>query len=197
LLLEQYFATAICTKMLNTIHNIYRFVDPVIYGDYPQSMKSAAGNRLPKFTEAQSNLLKGSLDFLGVNYYTTNYAEIATATTNGVNATYVTDRQTILTGMPQNYNHFFFYLQFKEYHILYYLTSFMYFVVTAYKNGTPIGTPVNIHKLFLPPSMRSTFLYFCELCCICIHFTEPIWCKWFCRRLRIGFLSILKDSMSC
>ncbi|MFQ6638077.1 hypothetical protein Gotur_012783, partial [Gossypium turneri] len=51
------------------------FMDPVIYGEYPKSMQSLVGNRLPKFTEAESKLLKGSIDFLGANYYTTNYAE--------------------------------------------------------------------------------------------------------------------------
>ncbi|XP_062174074.1 vicianin hydrolase-like isoform X2 [Alnus glutinosa] len=72
------------------------FVHPITYGDYPQSIKSAAGKRLPRFTEAQSKLLKGSIDFLGINYYTTNYAETAVSA-NGVNVTYVTDRQTTLT----------------------------------------------------------------------------------------------------
>jgi len=70
-------------------------------------MKFAAGNRLPKFTEAQSKLLKGSIDFLGINYYTTNYAETAVSA-NGVNVTYVTDRQTTLTSMNKNYDHFSF-----------------------------------------------------------------------------------------
>ncbi|KAB2001116.1 hypothetical protein ES319_D12G278400v1 [Gossypium barbadense] len=51
------------------------FMDPIIYGEYPKSMQSLVGNRLPKFTEAESKLLKGSIDFLGANYYTTNYAE--------------------------------------------------------------------------------------------------------------------------
>ncbi|AAG12761.1 cyanogenic beta-glucosidase, putative; 45933-43295 [Arabidopsis thaliana] len=32
------------------------------------------GDRLPKFTPKQSALLKGSLDFLGLNYYVTRYA---------------------------------------------------------------------------------------------------------------------------
>ncbi|KAH1075377.1 hypothetical protein J1N35_027705 [Gossypium stocksii] len=51
------------------------FMDPVMYGEYPKSMQSMVGNRLSKFTEAESKLLKGSIDFLGANYYTTNYAE--------------------------------------------------------------------------------------------------------------------------
>ncbi|XVF10001.1 hypothetical protein REPUB_Repub07fG0146600 [Reevesia pubescens] len=53
------------------------FVDPVIFGKYPKSMQSLVGSRLPKFTKAESKMLKGSIDFLGVNYYTANYAENA------------------------------------------------------------------------------------------------------------------------
>ncbi|XP_065631160.1 beta-glucosidase 12-like [Quercus suber] len=49
-------------------------MDPLTNGDYPHSMRSLVGDRLPKFTKEQSKLLKGSLDFLGLNYYTTNYA---------------------------------------------------------------------------------------------------------------------------
>lgn len=64
-------------------------------------MKSLVGNRLPRFTEAQSKLLKGSLDFLGVNYYTTNYVESAPSS-NGVNVSIVSDRQATLTGMLKN-----------------------------------------------------------------------------------------------
>ncbi|PIA43806.1 hypothetical protein AQUCO_01800092v1 [Aquilegia coerulea] len=51
------------------------FMDPITYGKYPESMKSLVGNRLPNFTREQSDMLKGSCDFLGLNYYTANYAE--------------------------------------------------------------------------------------------------------------------------
>ncbi|GMY22312.1 vicianin hydrolase-like [Fagus crenata] len=72
------------------------FAHPITFGDYPQSIKVGARNRLPKFTEAQSNLLKGSIDFLGLNYYTSNYAESAPST-NSVNVTFITDKSTTLT----------------------------------------------------------------------------------------------------
>lgn len=39
-------------------------------GDYPESLKSCAGGNLPKFTPEQSQLVKGSTDFLGINFYT-------------------------------------------------------------------------------------------------------------------------------
>ncbi|XP_042480091.1 beta-glucosidase 12-like [Macadamia integrifolia] len=50
------------------------FMNPLTYGDYPQSMISLVGDRLPKFSKKQSRMVKGSLDFLGLNYYTANYA---------------------------------------------------------------------------------------------------------------------------
>lgn len=49
-------------------------MDPLTFGDYPKSMKSLVGKRLPTFTKQQSELVKGSFDFLGSNYYTANYA---------------------------------------------------------------------------------------------------------------------------
>lgn len=48
--------------------------DPVWFGDYPDSMKEALGDRLPTFTNEQKALLKGSADFWGMNHYTSKYA---------------------------------------------------------------------------------------------------------------------------
>ncbi|KAL7126073.1 hypothetical protein ABFS83_14G161100 [Erythranthe nasuta] len=50
------------------------FIHPVVYGEYPKTMRPIAGSRLPRFTTEQSALLKGSYDFIGLNYYTGNYA---------------------------------------------------------------------------------------------------------------------------
>ncbi|GMI87428.1 beta glucosidase 40 [Hibiscus trionum] len=50
------------------------FLDPLMFGDYPSSMITRVGSRLPRFTTAESALLKGSLDFVGINHYTTFYA---------------------------------------------------------------------------------------------------------------------------
>ncbi|MDF3129825.1 GH1 family beta-glucosidase [Kiritimatiellaeota bacterium B1221] len=50
------------------------FTDPVIFGDYPAIMRERLGDRLPHFTPEQSEMLKGSSDFLGLNHYTTHYA---------------------------------------------------------------------------------------------------------------------------
>ncbi|KAM0939863.1 putative glycosidase [Dioscorea sansibarensis] len=50
------------------------FMDPIVNGDYPFIMKALVKDRLPCFTEEQSKMIKGSYDFIGINYYTTRYA---------------------------------------------------------------------------------------------------------------------------
>ncbi|KAG5240183.1 beta-glucosidase [Salix suchowensis] len=50
------------------------FIEPLILGDYPISMRNRVGDRLPKFTKNDAALVKGSLDFVGINHYTTFYA---------------------------------------------------------------------------------------------------------------------------
>lgn len=50
------------------------FYNPIVHGDYPESMKIRVEDRLPKFTEEERDLIKESFDFLGLNYYTAAYA---------------------------------------------------------------------------------------------------------------------------
>lgn len=50
------------------------FADPQVFGQYPKEMTDRiTGGRLPTFNESMSKLLKGSYDFLGLNYYYSNY----------------------------------------------------------------------------------------------------------------------------
>ncbi|XP_047059687.1 beta-glucosidase 3-like isoform X1 [Lolium rigidum] len=48
-------------------------LDPLVFGDYPEVMKKNVGSRLPSFTKNQSELIKGSLDFIGINHYYSLY----------------------------------------------------------------------------------------------------------------------------
>ena len=50
------------------------FADPVYFGDYPTIMRKTCGDRLPRFTKAEKQLLKGSSDFFGLNHYSTHMA---------------------------------------------------------------------------------------------------------------------------
>ncbi|XP_051145086.1 beta-glucosidase 12-like [Andrographis paniculata] len=71
------------------------FMDPIVDGDYPKIMRSIVGHRLPQFTKSQSSMLKGSFDFIGLNYYTGKYAspivnhnqDVSSTTDNMVNLT--------------------------------------------------------------------------------------------------------------
>lgn len=49
------------------------FLDPLFLGKYPLSMKKLVGERLPEISQGMSKLLVGSLDFVGINHYTTLY----------------------------------------------------------------------------------------------------------------------------
>ncbi|CAH2058006.1 unnamed protein product [Thlaspi arvense] len=53
----------------------FMHMNPTVYGDYPEVMKKIVGKRLPSFTESQSRKLKGSFDFIGINYYSSVYAK--------------------------------------------------------------------------------------------------------------------------
>ncbi|XP_047956976.1 putative beta-glucosidase 41 isoform X5 [Salvia hispanica] len=49
------------------------FLDPLLLGNYPLSMQKLVGERLPKIGPKLSQFLKGTLDFIGINHYTTLY----------------------------------------------------------------------------------------------------------------------------
>ncbi|XP_045831956.1 hydroxyisourate hydrolase-like isoform X1 [Trifolium pratense] len=44
-------------------------MEPLIYGDYPISMKKNIGARIPTFTSCESKQVQGSYDFIGVIHY--------------------------------------------------------------------------------------------------------------------------------
>ncbi|XP_061342184.1 non-cyanogenic beta-glucosidase-like [Gastrolobium bilobum] len=49
------------------------FMEPLTKGDYPKEMRALVGRRLPTFSTEQAALVKGSFDFIGLNYYSSNY----------------------------------------------------------------------------------------------------------------------------
>ena len=57
------------------IRHCYRYLHPLLIGEYPETMKRIVGSRLPSFTKAESNNIKGSVDFMGLNYYSSFYAK--------------------------------------------------------------------------------------------------------------------------
>ncbi|KAJ9158699.1 hypothetical protein P3X46_024260 [Hevea brasiliensis] len=49
------------------------FMEPLKSGTYPADMVARVGKRLPKFSKEESLMVKGSFDFIGLNYYTSKY----------------------------------------------------------------------------------------------------------------------------
>ncbi|EFJ31443.1 hypothetical protein SELMODRAFT_408050 [Selaginella moellendorffii] len=47
----------------------------ITFGDYPQSMRLYVGDRLPAFTVEESRDLRNSMDFVGLNHYTSRYTQ--------------------------------------------------------------------------------------------------------------------------
>ncbi|XP_021747075.1 beta-glucosidase 12-like [Chenopodium quinoa] len=73
------------------------FMDPITKGEYPHTMQSLVKVRLPKFSAEQSRMVNGSFDFLGLNYYTANYAAYS-PDLKQAKPSYITDpivRQTV------------------------------------------------------------------------------------------------------
>lgn len=81
------------------------FADPVYTGDYPAVMRERLGRRLPQFTDNEKNLLKGSVDFLGLNHYSTMYAAQApgakTANAGLDNTGLSEDQEVVLSSDPR------------------------------------------------------------------------------------------------
>ncbi|CAN1809439.1 Beta-glucosidase 11 [Linum perenne] len=56
-------------------YHLFKFMDPITFGNYPRTMVELLGSRLPNFTDEESRLLRKSYDFLGLNYYTGYYVK--------------------------------------------------------------------------------------------------------------------------
>ncbi|KAF2319362.1 hypothetical protein GH714_015127 [Hevea brasiliensis] len=77
------------------------WMDPMTYGTYPRTVRDLVGDRLPKFTDEESKLLRGSYDFLGLQYYTSYYAK-PNATVDPNHIRYKTDNH--ITETPYDYD---------------------------------------------------------------------------------------------
>ncbi|KAL2931525.1 Beta-glucosidase 47 [Bienertia sinuspersici] len=51
------------------------FLDPIMFGEYPAEMRKILGRNLPRFTKNEKKILIKALDFIGVNHYTSFYAQ--------------------------------------------------------------------------------------------------------------------------
>ena len=151
----------LCFKLLKEF--VCRFMQPMTTEEYPLSMVSFVGNRLPKFTREQSKILTGSFDFIGVNYYTSNYAANIPHSNNDTSkSTYFKDTHVNLTSrnfhLVQNSWRIIHYIYILWYFALIFSTffdvkRFLLWLITAERNGIPIGPRVSktLFQLSLHP----------------------------------------------
>ncbi|XP_022144517.1 beta-glucosidase 42 [Momordica charantia] len=60
------------------------YLHPIYYGDYPEVMREQLGDNLPKFTEEEKELIMNSVDFVGLNHYTSRFiADVAESPDQG------------------------------------------------------------------------------------------------------------------
>ncbi|CAD5166982.1 furostanol glycoside 26-O-beta-glucosidase [Musa acuminata AAA Group] len=67
------------------------YMDPLVYGDYPFIMRALVKERLPYFTNDEAEMIKGSYDFIGLNYYTSRYAKATPMSPNYTPILSITD----------------------------------------------------------------------------------------------------------
>ncbi|XP_038898509.1 beta-glucosidase 18-like [Benincasa hispida] len=57
------------------IFNFAWVYDPLVYGDYPKEMREILGSQLPSFSDFEKSIIRGSVDYICVNHYTTFYTK--------------------------------------------------------------------------------------------------------------------------
>ncbi|CAH2063441.1 unnamed protein product [Thlaspi arvense] len=64
------------------------FMSPIVNGKYPAEMVNhVKDGRLPTFTAEESSMLKGSYDFVGINYYSSSYVKDTPCATENITMT--------------------------------------------------------------------------------------------------------------
>nr|VDD55036.1 unnamed protein product [Brassica oleracea] len=81
----------------NYTHQGGSCMGPLTNGTYPQIMIDTVRNRLPSFTPEESKLVKGSYDFIGLNYYVTQYVQPSPNHLDWANHTAMMDAGATLT----------------------------------------------------------------------------------------------------
>ncbi|KNA11661.1 hypothetical protein SOVF_133210 [Spinacia oleracea] len=51
------------------------FLDPIMFREYPSEMRKTLGPNLPRFSKNRQRILNKALDFIGINHYTSYYAQ--------------------------------------------------------------------------------------------------------------------------
>ena len=78
-----------------------RFLRPLVYGQYPKEMLEGTTSRVEAFTPEESKRLRGSLDYVGINYYGAFFSTPLT-NVNSSQISYHSDMRVNWTGANLN-----------------------------------------------------------------------------------------------
>lgn len=117
-------------------------MDPLVYGSYPISMRELVKERLPKFTPEEKKMMKGSFDFIGVNYYTSRYAKSMPRDPNALPISFTHDSFTNITGIIINKSQIYTYFWSMQINLLIKLILAYVLFGAAEKDGHLIGPKV-------------------------------------------------------
>ena len=116
------------------------FLEPLVTGKYPVDMvNNVKGGRLPTFTAKQSKMLKGSYDFIGINYYSSAYAKDVPCSNE--NVTLFSDPCASVTGQFSHHPSYFYHFKINK--SKFYKQS----MLTGEREGVPIGPKVLVTRL--------------------------------------------------
>lgn len=85
---------------------VCRILDPLVFGDYPATMKKNAGTRIPSFTKLESELVKGSFDFIGIVHYMIAYVKDSPSSLMTEQRDYYADQAVSLCMSFAYYHHY-------------------------------------------------------------------------------------------
>ncbi|KAF7833961.1 beta-glucosidase 12 isoform X2 [Senna tora] len=113
-------------------------MEPLVFGDYPKIMRELAKERLPYFTQQEKNLIKGSFDFIGINYYSASYAKSVPPNPNEP-PHFITDVLAVQPRIPEldTQNVKLEEILFDS-HRIHYILQHLYRINNAIKNGAKV-----------------------------------------------------------
>lgn len=136
------------------------FMEPLNSGSYPAEMVTHIRERLPQFSSKQSSMVKGSFDFIGINYYTANYVSDVPCQTQQLSYStdpcliFTSERNGIPIGPKAASDWLFIYPQGIQDLLLYTKNKFNNPVIYITENGVD---ELNNGKLSLEDDMRIDF----------------------------------------
>ncbi|KAK8519933.1 hypothetical protein V6N12_003899 [Hibiscus sabdariffa] len=127
--------------------------DPLVFGDYPPEMRRYHRSELPRFSAEETECLKGSIDYIGINHYSTSYAKdcIHSPCPSGGNHfvkgfAYTTgERDGVLIGEPTGFDRFYVVPRGMEKIVDYFSKRYKNIPIYVTENGyssLPVPQPV-------------------------------------------------------